>query len=116
MVNILSIINYIFNLIYPNVCGICDKIYKKNLCPKCEIRLNNLAKFNLTSLYLEDTGTLTGDIVSYFEQRRNTTPSGSMSGRFGYNVKFNGTQLPFINITYTIYICFGGKYVKFCIV
>lgn len=47
MVNILSIINYIFNLIYPNVCGICDKIYKKNLCPKCEIRLNNLAKFKI---------------------------------------------------------------------
>ena len=47
MVNILSIINYVLNLIYPNVCGICDKIYKKNLCPKCEIRLNNLAKFKI---------------------------------------------------------------------
>ena len=47
MVNILSIINYVLNLIYPNVCGICDKIYKKNLCPKCEIRLNNLAKLKI---------------------------------------------------------------------
>ena len=27
------------NLIYPNVCGICDKICKENLCKKCELKL-----------------------------------------------------------------------------
>ena len=43
----MQIINYIINLIYPNVCGICDKISKEDLCRKCEIQLNNIAKINL---------------------------------------------------------------------
>ena len=29
----------ILNLIYPNVCGICDKICKESLCKKCELKL-----------------------------------------------------------------------------
>lgn len=43
----MQIINYIINLIYPNVCGICDKISKDDLCKKCEIQLNNIAKINV---------------------------------------------------------------------
>ena len=44
MKEILCFINYAINFIYPNVCGVCDKICKDNLCPKCEIKLNNIEK------------------------------------------------------------------------
>ena len=47
MDNILWFINYVLNLIYPNICGICDKISKESLCKKCEIKLNNIAKFKI---------------------------------------------------------------------
>ena len=37
----------VLNLIYPNVCGICEKIYPEDVCPKCEIKLNQLAKIKV---------------------------------------------------------------------
>ena len=37
------ILNAILNLIYPKVCGICDEICEKDLCKKCEIKLNKIA-------------------------------------------------------------------------
>lgn len=33
-----KIINNILNLVYPNVCGFCNKICKECLCKKCEIK------------------------------------------------------------------------------
>lgn len=47
MKKILYFINYAINLIYPNVCGICDKICKDDLCKKCEIKLKNISKFKI---------------------------------------------------------------------
>lgn len=47
MRKVLYFINYVINLIYPNVCGICDKICKDDLCKKCEIKLNNISKFKI---------------------------------------------------------------------
>lgn len=47
MQKILWLINYVINLIYPNACGICDKISKEDLCKKCEIELNNIAKVKI---------------------------------------------------------------------
>ena len=47
MEKVLSFIKYAINLIYPNVCGMCDKLCKKDLCKKCEINLNNMAKFKI---------------------------------------------------------------------
>lgn len=47
MKKILWFINHVINLIYPNVCGICDKLYGEDLCKKCEINLNNIAKFKI---------------------------------------------------------------------
>lgn len=44
---ILHFIVYALNLIYPNVCGICDKICKDSICKKCEIRLNNVSKIKI---------------------------------------------------------------------
>lgn len=32
---------FLLNLIYPNVCGFCGKICKENLCKKCEIKWKN---------------------------------------------------------------------------
>lgn len=45
--NILLFINHTLNLIYPNCCGICDKISDKDICKKCEIKLNSIAKFKI---------------------------------------------------------------------
>lgn len=47
MQKILWFINYAINLIFPNVCGICDKISKEDLCKKCEIELKNIAKIKI---------------------------------------------------------------------
>ena len=47
MKKILYFINYAINLIYPNVCGICDEICKDDLCKKCEIKLKNISKFKI---------------------------------------------------------------------
>ena len=44
MKKILCFIKHAINLIYPNVCGVCDKICKEDLCEKCEIKLKNIAK------------------------------------------------------------------------
>ena len=47
MNKILWFINYAINLIFPNVCGICEKVCKEDLCKKCEIKLNNISKFKI---------------------------------------------------------------------
>ena len=35
-------INSIINIFYPNVCGMCDKISKYDICPKCLAKLNKI--------------------------------------------------------------------------
>lgn len=47
MNNILKIQKQILNLIYPQVCGICGKIYPKSLCNKCEINLKKQLDINI---------------------------------------------------------------------
>jgi len=47
MKKILWFINHAINLIFPNVCGICNNICNNNLCKECEIKLNNIAKFKI---------------------------------------------------------------------
>lgn len=37
-------INNVINIFYPNVCGICDKIYKNDICPKCMKKLKELKR------------------------------------------------------------------------
>ena len=49
MKKILWFINHTINLIFPNVCGICDKVCKEDLCKKCEIELNNIAKVKINN-------------------------------------------------------------------
>jgi len=47
MSKVLSFINHAINLIFPNVCGICDKICKEDLCKKCELKLKKIQKFKI---------------------------------------------------------------------
>ena len=49
--NLSSFINYAINLIYPNVCGICDKLCKEDLCKKCEIKLNQISKVKIDNYF-----------------------------------------------------------------
>ena len=54
-----KIFNYILELIYPNVCGVCKKICKENLCPKCEIKtkeyqINIIKKYNDKQTYFDE--------------------------------------------------------------
>lgn len=38
-----------FNLLFPNVCGICKRICKYNLCPKCNRKLQELNQTKIES-------------------------------------------------------------------
>lgn len=44
---ILHFINCVLNFIYPNVCGICDKICNENICKKCELKLKEISKIKV---------------------------------------------------------------------
>lgn len=46
---ILHFINYTLNLIYPNVCGICDKLCNDDICKKCEIKLKKLSQVKVNT-------------------------------------------------------------------
>ena len=45
--NLSSFINNALNLIFPNVCGICNKLCNDDLCKKCEIEFNKIAKIKI---------------------------------------------------------------------
>ena len=45
--NKLHFINSVLNIIFPNVCGICNCLCKEDLCKKCEIKLNKIAKIRV---------------------------------------------------------------------
>ena len=47
MEKILCFINHAINIIFPKVCGICEKIYENDLCKKCEMRLRNISKVKI---------------------------------------------------------------------
>lgn len=54
----------IINLFFPNVCGICNKIYKEPLCPKCRIELNKIKECK-KHIYLTKSFTTHVYIFSY---------------------------------------------------
>ena len=37
----------ILEIIFPNVCGMCGRINKNNLCPECKIKLKEITKANI---------------------------------------------------------------------
>lgn len=47
MNNIFKIQEKILNLIYPQTCGICGKVYPESLCNKCEINLKKQLDINI---------------------------------------------------------------------
>lgn len=49
----ISILETIFDLIYPQVCGICGKLDTKSLCNKCKIKLEKEFKYQ-TDYYGDD--------------------------------------------------------------
>lgn len=46
-------IDFFLNIIYPNVCGMCDRINKESLCGKCKYKLKQLEK-NIITDYRND--------------------------------------------------------------
>jgi len=40
-------LNFILNLIYPNVCGFCNTINNNHLCKKCELKLEKYKNTNI---------------------------------------------------------------------
>ena len=40
-------LDYILDIIYPNVCGFCNNICNENLCTKCEEKINKLLLCNI---------------------------------------------------------------------
>lgn len=57
-------INSIMNIFYPNVCGICDKIYKNDICPKCMKKLKELKQCK-KHIYLQQSFTTHMYIFKY---------------------------------------------------
>ena len=47
MNKVLKIQEKISNLLYPPICGICEKINKDGLCPKCNLELKKQAEVNI---------------------------------------------------------------------
>ena len=55
-----KIFNYILELIYPNVCGVCKKISKESLCKKCEIKIkqyeiNKVKEYKDNQFYFDES-------------------------------------------------------------
>ena len=44
------ILDFLLSLIYPNVCGFCDKINENYLCEECEKKLNKLLKYKIEDI------------------------------------------------------------------
>lgn len=42
-----TFINNIINLIYPNICGFCEEFSTKDLCIKCNLKLNKISNINV---------------------------------------------------------------------
>lgn len=40
-------LNLILSCIYPNYCGLCNKIDENGICKRCEIKLNQYKKYNI---------------------------------------------------------------------
>lgn len=47
MKKVLWFINHAINLIFPNVCGVCENICKNDLCTKCEIKLKKISRVKI---------------------------------------------------------------------
>lgn len=45
---------FLISTIYPNICGVCGKINNESLCKKCELLLNEHAKFIIEENYKEE--------------------------------------------------------------
>lgn len=63
---------FLLNLIYPNVCGFCGKICKESLCKKCEIKWKNKMKDKLEDYTDNDNFTFSKHlyIFSYQDEIR----------------------------------------------
>ncbi len=47
-------LDYILNIIYPNVCGFCNNICKESLCMQCEEKINKILLCNIDNYENED--------------------------------------------------------------
>lgn len=64
-------INEIMNIFYPNVCGICDRICKNDICPKCMKKLNEIKQCK-KHIYLRKSFTTHMYIFKYEDIVRNS--------------------------------------------
>lgn len=62
-------INSILNIIYPNVCGICNKICKEDICTKCKAELNRKKECK-KHIYLTKSFTTHMYIFQYYDEIR----------------------------------------------
>lgn len=47
MQKVLWLIKHAINLIFPNVCGVCENICKNDLCPKCKIKFKKNSRVKI---------------------------------------------------------------------
>lgn len=58
-------LDYILDLIYPNVCGFCNTINKESLCNNCEERINQKLLCNIDNYENDDTKYFTNHIYLF---------------------------------------------------
>lgn len=83
-------INSIINIFYPNVCGICDKISKDDICPKCMKKLKEI-RICKKHIYLRKSFTTHMYIFKYEDIIRNNIIKykfGDQGYRYKSFVKF----------------------------
>ncbi len=90
---------FILDLIYPPVCGFCDKINKNALCKKCENKLKQEEKFTVEKI-LEDK----------FEEQIYFFPYAGFVRKSILNYKFN--EKPYLYKSFVKYIMKNEKFVE----
>ena len=97
-----QIIEKLLNLIYPPVCGICDKINNTELCKKCEIILNKMAIYGIDDY--------TKDNEKYFDKHIYIFMYEDLIRKIILNYKFG--EKSYIYKTFSIFLLKNEKIIE----
>lgn len=97
-----NLLDYILDLIYPPVCGVCGKINKQSLCPKCEIQLNKQAVFRIDDY--------SKNISKKYDEHLYMFMYGGIIRQIFLNYKFN--EKAYIYKTFTNFLLKNEKFVE----
>ena len=95
-------LDFILDLIYPPVCGVCGKIDKNSLCKKCEIQLRKQAVYGIDH-YSQDSDQIIDEHLYIFMY-------GGVIRQIFLNYKFN--EKAYLYKTFTNFLLKNEKFVE----